>query len=49
MKVVSAYLIISEKKTVKERYGMAGPVHRLNDSASPEMVIKVYFNIFRFS
>ena len=25
----------------------AGPVHRLNDSASPKMVINIYFIIFR--
>ena len=36
--------MLSEKYAVKERY----VIIVLNDSASPEMVIKLYFNIFNF-
>ena len=44
----SPSFILSEKKTVKECYGQTGLVHRLNDSDSPKMVIKLNFNFFRF-
>ena len=39
-----------EKSAVKESYSRDGPSRFiiLNDSAGPKMVIKIYFNFFRF-
>ena len=51
MRIVSEFyipiFILSDKSAVKERHGRAGSLF-LNDSASPKMGIKIYFNIFRF-